>query len=72
MKKNIWGFSLPISPFLGETSSPTKKCVLSIHKTCVQNLEGLHFFQCFVMFIRQFFRAELVNKLLVLKFMVKC
>lgn len=70
--KKFWGFSLPLPHFVEEASNPTKKMhVYQYIQKCVENLEGLHLFQYFVMFIRQFFRAELVNKSLVLKFMVK-
>lgn len=68
----VWDFSLPLPPCVEETSSPTKKCICI--NTCKNAFKIWKGFTChyFVMFIRQFFRGELVNKSLVLKFMVKC
>lgn len=71
MGKKLGVFSLPLPPFV-EGSNPTKKKYMctNTYKNAFKIWKDL--FQYFVMFIRQFFRAELVNKSLVLKFVVKC
>lgn len=64
MEKSVWGFSLPLPP--------TRKMHMYPYiQKCIQNLEGLHLFRYFVVFIRRFFTAELENKSLVLKIVVK-
>lgn len=50
-----------------------KKCIcINTYKNAFKICQDFSCFQYFVMFIRQFFRGEPVNKSLVLKLVIKC